>query len=41
MSIFRFNGFDITIMKDYILVTQGMIRFTFSTLEEALAALGQ
>ena len=39
--MFRYNGFDITIMKDRVLVTQGMIRFTFTTLEEALAALGE
>lgn len=39
--MFRFNGFSITIMKDYVLATQGTIRFTFSTLEEAMATLGQ
>lgn len=39
--MFRYNGFNITIMKDGVLATQGMIRFTFSTLEEALAALGK
>jgi hypothetical protein len=39
--MFRFNGFNITIMKDFVLATQGMIRFTFPTLEAAMAALGQ
>lgn len=39
--MFRYNGFDITIMKDCVLATQGTVRFTFPTLEAALAALGQ
>lgn len=39
--MFRFNGFNITIMKDCVLATQGAARFTFPTLEAALAALGQ
>jgi|PlaIllAssembly_1097288.scaffolds.fasta_scaffold00001_129 hypothetical protein len=39
--MFRFNGFDITIMKDCVLATQGMARFTFPNLEAAMSALGQ
>lgn len=39
--MFRYNGFNITIMKDCVLATQGMIRLTFPTLEAAMAALGQ
>lgn len=39
--MFRFNGFNITIMQDCVLATQGAVRFTFPTLEAALAALGQ
>ncbi len=39
--MFRFNGYTITIMQDCVLVTQGMIRFTFPDLETAMAALGQ
>lgn len=39
--MFRYNGFNITIMKNCVLATQGMIRFTFPTLEAAMAALGQ
>lgn len=39
--MFCYNGFCITIMKDCVLATQGMIRFTFPTLEAAMSALGQ
>lgn len=39
--MFRFNGFNISIMQDCVVASQGMIRFTFSTLEAALEALSQ
>lgn len=39
--MFRYNGFDIIIMQECVVATQGMVRFTFPTLEAALAVLGQ
>jgi hypothetical protein len=41
MSNFSYNGFNIIIMQDCVVATQGMVRFTFPNLEAALAALGQ
>lgn len=41
MGSFRFNGFTITIKKDYIVASQGTVSFTFHSLEEAMDALSQ
>ena len=39
MGSFRFNGFTITILKDKVIATQGMVRFEFCDVDSALKAL--
>lgn len=38
-TMFRLNGFTITILQDHVEVSQANVRFTFKTLEEALKVL--